>query len=243
MNILQGNGYAVVLTLCVLALTLHAETRQPGDDLRGRGLPTEPRLSEERMVFQTSYGDIEFGFYPDVAPVTVQHILKLGRLGAYNSNHFFRVDKGFVAQVADVVGGRSLPMDPRQRQEGEKSVPGEFSDVRHVRGVLSMGRWSDPNSGTSSFSVLLGSAPHLDRQYTVFGRVTAGWELLQRLEQVETKREGIFVMPKERITIHSSYVLEQAGGDSGYSQELTACKAHTKQLIGEVQRARQANLP
>lgn len=116
MNILQGNGYAVVLTLCVLALTLHAETRQPGDDLRGRGLPTEPRLSEERMVFQTSYGDIEFGFYPDVAPITVQHILKLGRLGAYNSNHFFRVDKGFVAQIADVVGGRSLTMDPRQRQ-------------------------------------------------------------------------------------------------------------------------------
>lgn len=132
---------------------------------------------------------------------------------------------------------------PRCWQEGEKSVPGEFSDVRHVRGVLSMGRWSDPNSGTSSFSVLLGSAPHLDRQYTVFGRVIVGWELLERLEQVETKREGIFVMPKERLTIHSSYVVEKAGGDSGDSRELTACKAHTKQLIGEVQRARQANLP
>ena len=67
-----------------------------------------------------------------------------------------------MAQVADVVGGRSAPMDAVQRMEGEKSVPGEFSDVKHVRGILSMGRWDDPNSGTSSFSVLLGNAPHLD---------------------------------------------------------------------------------
>ena len=58
-----------------------------------------PALSDERLVLQTTLGDIELAFYPDVAPVTVKHIIELGRLGAYNTNHFFRVDKGFVAQA------------------------------------------------------------------------------------------------------------------------------------------------
>eukprot|EP01018_Ginkgo_biloba_P038136 Gb_30419 [translate_table: standard] len=89
---------------------------------------------------QTTYGDIEFGFYPSVAPKTVEHIFKLVRLGGYNSNHFFRVDKGFVAQVADVVGGREAPLNAEQLKEGEKTIVGEFSDVKHVRGILSMGR-------------------------------------------------------------------------------------------------------
>ncbi|XP_052184261.1 peptidyl-prolyl cis-trans isomerase CYP23 [Diospyros lotus] len=165
----------------------------------------EPDLGSARVVFQTNYGDIEFGFYPTVAPKTVEHIFKLVRLGCYNTNHFFRVDKGFVAQVADVVGGRIAPMNEEQRVEAEKTVVGEFSDVKHVRGILSMGRYSDPNSASSSFSILLGDAPHLDRQYAIFGRVTRGDETLRKFEQLSTRREGIFVMPTERITILSSY--------------------------------------
>ncbi|KAG1334500.1 Peptidyl-prolyl cis-trans isomerase CYP23 [Cocos nucifera] len=129
-------------------------------------------MGSARVVFQTSYGDIEFGFFPHVAPKTVEHIFKLVRLGCYNSNHFFRVDKGFVAQVADVVGGRTAPMNEEQRLEAEKTVVGEFSSVKHVRGILSMGRYSDPDSASSSFSMLLGDAPHLDGKYAIFGRVT-----------------------------------------------------------------------
>ena len=110
-----------------------------------------------------------------------------------------KVDKGFVAQVADVASGRSAPMNEEQRKEAEKTIVGEFSDVKHVRGILSMGRYvmqlvcvyecslfvvcsylydddvcfsmvflfcryEDPNSAQSSFSMLLGDAPHLDRQ-------------------------------------------------------------------------------
>lgn len=123
---------------------------------------SEPQMGSARVVFQTNYGDIEFGFYPSVAPNTVDHIFKLVRLGCYNSNHFFRVDKGFVAQVADVIGGRSAPLNEKQRVVAEKTIVGEFSDVKHVRGILSMGRYSDPNSAQSSFSILLGDAPHLD---------------------------------------------------------------------------------
>ncbi|XP_016459120.1 peptidyl-prolyl cis-trans isomerase CYP23 [Nicotiana tabacum] len=165
----------------------------------------EPEFGSTRVVFQTNYGDIEFGFYPSVAPKTVEHIFKLVRLGCYNTNHFFRVDKGFVAQVADVVGGRSAPMNEEQRAEAEKTVVGELSEVKHVRGILSMGRYDDPDSGTSSFSMLLGDAPHLDGKYAIFGKVTKGDETLRKLEQLPTRREGIFVMPTERITIQSTY--------------------------------------
>lgn len=168
------------------------------------------RLSEERIVFQTTFGDIEMAVYPEVAPITARHILKLAKLGAYNSVHFFRVDKGFVAQTADVVYGRleGVALDARQMEYGDKFVPLEvIPEVKHdKRGILSMGRHSDPDSGKSSFSILLGPAPHLDMEYTIFGEVTKGFETLTKFEDVETKRDGIFVMPKERITIHSSYV-------------------------------------
>ncbi|CAI9096633.1 OLC1v1032825C1 [Oldenlandia corymbosa var. corymbosa] len=175
----------------------------------------EPQMGSARVVFQTNYGDIEFGFYPTVAPRTVEHIFKLVRLGCYNTNHFFRVDKGFVAQVADVAGGRSAPMNELQRTEAEKTLKGEFSDVKHVRGILSMGRYSDPDSAQSSFSILLGDAPHLDGQYAVFGKVTKGDETLKKLEELPTRREGIFVMPTERITILSSYY---------YDTEMETCE-------------------
>lgn len=172
-------------------------------------------LGSARVVFQTNYGDIEFGFYPSVAPQTVEHIYKLVRMGCYNTNHIFRVDKGFVAQVADVSSGRTAPMNEEQRKEAEKTIKGEFSDVKHVRGILSMGRYSDPNSAQSSFSMLLGDAPHLDHEYAIFGKVTKGDETLKKLEELPTRREGIFVMPTERITILSTYY---------YDTEMETCQ-------------------
>jgi len=69
-----------------------------------RPLGGAPVLSDERLVLQTTHGDIELAFYTDVAPVTAAHILELGRLGAYNTNHFFRVDRGFVAQARSAWG-------------------------------------------------------------------------------------------------------------------------------------------
>ncbi|KAJ4711306.1 Peptidyl-prolyl cis-trans isomerase [Melia azedarach] len=201
----------------------------------------EPELGSVRVVFQTNFGDIEFGFYPNVAPQTVEHIFKLIRLGCYNTNHFFRVDKGFVAQVADVVGGRSAPMNEEQRNEAEKNVVGEFSDFRHVKGVLSMGRYADPNSATSSFSILLGNAPHLDGQYTIFGKVTKGDETLKRLEEVPTRREGIFVMPTERITIHSSYYYDMV--TESCEKEKSALKRRLTASAIEVERQRMKCFP
>ncbi|KAL3932093.1 MAG: hypothetical protein SGPRY_000845 [Prymnesium sp.] len=189
--------------------------------------PIDPRLTklgdEEVNIEVEGYGIIKLGFFPNAAPVTVKHILKLFHLGCYDTNHIFRVDKGFVAQLACEQVTR--PLSEVCAHEAKKTVPAEFTPVRHVRGILSMGRMSDPNSGGSSFSMLLGRAAHLDNQYTVFGKVLSGDEVLAELEQarsqafqlatihllslqlrspgfqVETRKEGIFVMPKTRITI------------------------------------------
>eukprot|EP00892_Ulva_mutabilis_P003844 jgi/Ulvmu1/1831/UM119_0050.1 len=167
-----------------------------------------PRLAPERVVISTTFGDVQVGFFPDVAPLTVKHIIKLFQLGCYNSNHFFRVHAGFVAQTSDVASGRMVHLSDEQKKEAEVKVPLEVvSGVKHAEGVLSMARSSDPNSGGSSFSILLGDSPHLDMQYTVFGKVLRGMENMHKMESVPTKKEGIFVMPLDRITIFSTFVV------------------------------------
>ncbi|KAK9812941.1 hypothetical protein WJX72_006104 [[Myrmecia] bisecta] len=211
--------------------------------LRVGGAPAGLRMSEDRMVFQTSYGNIEMAFYPDVAPITVAHILKLGQLGGYNTNHFFRVDKGFVAQTADVANGRAIAMDDRQAAEESKHVPLEVKEhVKHdQRGLLSMARHDEPTSGGSSFSITLGPAPHLDMHYTIFGVVTKGLETLAAFEQLDMRTEGIFVMPKERITIHSSYVYTPSS--SGCQQELADLQQRFDAQAARLEKIRSSRLP
>ena len=87
------------------------------------------------------YGEVELGFYPNAAPVTVAHIVKLFSMGCYDTNHVFRVDKGFVAQVQGVDGGRRAPMSKALRAVAKQTVPDEFSaTLSHKRGMLSMGK-------------------------------------------------------------------------------------------------------
>eukprot|EP00798_Chlamydomonas_sp_ICE-L_P031663 gene31663-6861_t len=130
-----------------------------------------PKMSIERVVFQLVEGDIEFAFFHAVAPKTSAHIFELVSEGLYTSNDVFRVHKNFVAQVSAVTS-RTLPfMSVAQRDLANQHVPLEVQDgVRHYEGAVSMGRNDDPNSGTSSFSMLLGAAHHLDMKYTLFGK-------------------------------------------------------------------------
>ncbi|KOO31495.1 putative peptidyl-prolyl cis-trans isomerase-like protein [Chrysochromulina tobinii] len=133
-------------------------------------------------------------------------------MGGYNTNEIFRVDKGFVAQLQGVDGGRRAPMNKALREVAIKTVPDEFKiEVRHKRGMLSMGKFEAPDTGTSSFSMVLGDAPFLDNKYTIFGRVVKGDAVLKRLEQVETVLEGIFVKPKVRVEVVSAVVMYADG--------------------------------
>lgn len=211
-----------------------------GDRVNGDRHASLTALSTERAVFQTDHGDIHLAFYPNAAPNTVALILKLIKLGCYNTNHFFRVDAGFVAQVADVANGREVPLDSVQRSYAEKTVPLEVhKDLKHDKiGILSLARHDDPNSGGSSFSILLGPAPHLDLSYAVFGELTSGFEVLESLQKVETTRDGIFVMPKSRITIHSTYVYD-ATDDSSSAPAAASCRGTLNSVVSQLHAVRE----
>ena len=188
---------------------------------------SSPRQSRETLVLQTTHGTISFKLWPSVAPKTTAHILKLFSLGLYNTNHFFRVDKGFVAQLADAGSGGRFPLDARQQAAASVTVPLEAGIggkwPRHDRaGLVSMARQSEKNSGKSSFSVMLGPAPHLDGEYTLFGEVAdvAAFEAFRRkIEALPTRRDGIFVMPLERVEVLSSYVFSPSDPSDSSSEE------------------------
>ena len=165
------------------------------------------RLSSERVVMQTTMGEIEFGFYAEESPTTTNHMLECFVMGLFDTNHIFRVDRGFVIQIASASMGRRASMNSEQQLLSNKKIKGEFTKkLKHVRGVLSMGRKKDPNSATNSFSILLGTKPHMDGKYTQFGEVTAGLSVLSEIEKVSTHKKGIFVMPNERIEILSTFI-------------------------------------
>lgn len=236
-----------LVALCLAAGSSAVAAAPSGKDLTA--------LSRERLVFQTQYGDIHMAFYPNAAPKTVDHIRRCGELGLYTTNNFFRVDSGFVAQTADINGGRTAPMNALQKEVAARTLPLEvLKEVKHTkRGILSMARGDDPNSGGSSFSVLLGAAPHLDMQYTIFGEVTQGLETLAKFEELPTKTEGIFVMPLERITILSSYSYvvddppaSQLGKGSGHqlcSEVLSSLQLRFDAQAAQIEKIRKERLP
>jgi cyclophilin family peptidyl-prolyl cis-trans isomerase len=160
--------FGPLLVAAALAGAIPSAEAQPND---------RPRVGDERILFRTSRGDLVLGLYPDVAPRTVAQVLNLVRLGVYDSAWFYRIEPNFVAQVTDA-RNRKSPLTPEQEKALTK-VPAEFSSVPHRSGVLSMARQNDDvNSGESSFSILLGPAPHLDGKYTVFGQVEWGMPLV-----------------------------------------------------------------
>jgi cyclophilin family peptidyl-prolyl cis-trans isomerase len=165
----------------------------------------EPRIADERIVLRTIGGDIVLALFPEVAPRTVEQLLKLARLGVYDSVHFYRLDPGFVLQLTDCNDYNRLTKMSVEQKAAIKKLPAEFSDIKHVRGILSMARRDDLNDAESSFSILLGNAPHLDRQYTVFGKVERGMDVVDYLEKIRRKKNS--TVPITRLTIQSAQVV------------------------------------
>lgn len=199
-------------------------------------------LRKETVTMQLSYGNVELGFYKDEASNTADHILKAFKLGLYDTNHVFRVDKNFVAQIADCMTNRRVGLTFEQNEHARKKIRGEHvgQTIKHRKGTLSMARFNDPDSGTTSFSILLGDAPHLDGQYCQFGELISGFEVLDELQKLETTKSGIFVMPKERIEIMSTYVTSGGDGDNNNCVEE---KIRAESLAKELHDIRAAKLP
>ena len=140
------------------------------------------------MILKLKDGDVKIELFPDVAPKHVERIKTLANEGKYDNVVFHRVIEGFMAQTGDVQFGNSSSdkFDLNRAGTGGSSLPdlpAEFSDIPHEKGVLSMARSSDPNSGNSQFFICFESAPHLDRNYTVFGKVVEGIEFVDMIKR------------------------------------------------------------
>jgi len=120
-------------------------------------------------------GEIRLEFYPEDAPKTVENFVTLAKKGFYNGLNFHRVVADFVVQ-----GG--CPKGTGTGGPGYQ-IKAEFNKQKHVRGTVAMARSQDPDSAGSQFYICYGSTPHLDGQYTVFGHVVSGMELVDRIKQ------------------------------------------------------------
>ena len=149
-----------------------------------------PVSSNEVAVIKTTYGEMTVEFWPDVAPKTVANFKKLAKDGFYDGTCFHRIIKGFMIQ-----GGDPLTKDAKMEGRWGTGDPGykinaEFNSRLHQRGVLSMARSASPDSAGSQFFICLGDAPFLDHQYTGFGKVIKGDDVLGKIGDVPCVARG-----------------------------------------------------
>ena len=149
----------------------------------------KPTLAkEDTMILKLKDGDVIIELFSDIAPNHVKRFKQLANEKKYDGVVFHRVIDGFMAQTGDVQFGNSNSesYDIRRAGTGESKYPNlkaEFSNIPHERGTLSMARSSDSDSANSQFFICFASAPHLDRQYTVFGRVINGMEFIDLIKK------------------------------------------------------------
>jgi peptidyl-prolyl cis-trans isomerase B (cyclophilin B) len=160
-------------------------------------------LSSYRAVVATSMGDITLELFPDRAPNHVRQFLRLASSGVYDGTSFHRVVRGFVAQTGHLPTRRE-PLNERQ-QSYVRNLQPEFNPTPHERGIVSMARLDDPASASSSFFIVLGRSPALDNQYTVFGRVIAGMDVLEKIEAAPLTGEA----PVTRIEVTAVRLVRQ----------------------------------
>jgi len=157
--------------------------------------PTDP---ENTLLMQLKDGTVSILMLPDLAPRHVERIKLLTRRGFYNNTPFHRVIEGFMAQGGDATGtgmGGSA-------QTGLPDLPAEFvpaSRARFVRGTCGMARSQNPNSANSQFFIMFAPSPGLDAQYTIWGRVVAGMEAVDRIKRGDQARNGQVANPPDRI--------------------------------------------
>src|SRR5437868_515604 len=159
--------------------------------------------SNEVAVIKTNEGEMVVQFWTDAAPSTIENFKKLARSGFYDGTIFHRIVKGFMIQ-----GGDPNSKDPAKENSYGQGDPGykikaEFNDHSHERGVISMARGPDPDSAGSQFFICLGPVPRLDHQYTTFGKLIKGDDVLGKIGDTAVTRNsmGENSKPTTRIVI------------------------------------------
>jgi peptidyl-prolyl cis-trans isomerase B (cyclophilin B) len=182
-----------LLAAALVVASINAEEQKPMNS------------ANEVAVIKTSEGEMIAEFWPDVAPNTVENFKKLARSGFYDGTAFHRIVKGFMIQ-----GGDPLTKDPAKESRYGTGDPGykikaEFNDRSHERGVLSMARSNDPDSAGSQFFICLANVSRLDHQYTTFGKLIKGDDVLGRIGDIEVTMSdsGERSKPTKRVTVES----------------------------------------
>ena len=159
--------------------------------------------ANEVAVIKTSEGDMVVQFWTDAAPKTIENFKKLAKQGFYNGTIFHRIRKGFMIQ-----GGDPNSKDPSKEEKYGDGGPGykikaEFNDHSHERGVISMAREPDPDSAGSQFFICLAPVTRLDHQYTTFGKLIKGEDVLDKIGDTPVTRNtmGEMSKPTKRVTI------------------------------------------
>ena len=163
-------------------------------------------IAEENiMILKLKDGDIKIELFEDVAPNHVKRIKQLAKDGKYDGVVFHIVIDGFMAQTGEVQIGNSSndQFDLKRAGMGGSDLPDlkeEFSDLPHERGTLSMARSQDPNSANSQFFICFKEASFLDRQYTVFGKVIEGMEIVDKIKRGDQNNNGSVSNPDKIIS-------------------------------------------
>ncbi len=170
-------------------------------------LNTHSLAKENIMILKLKYGEVVLELYPEKAPNHVKRFKKLSDEGKYDSVVFHRVIDGFMAQTGDVKFGNSSSPDFNLSLAGTggsdlPDLKAEFSDIAHSRGILSAARSADPNSANSQFFICFEPAPHLDRQYSAFGKVVKGMEFVDMIKKGDPN-SGSVSDPDKIISLRS----------------------------------------
>jgi len=167
--------------------------------------PMNESNKNEVAVIKTSEGEMVVQFWTDAAPKTIENFKKLAREGFYDGTIFHRTVKGFMIQ-----GGDPNSKDPAKENSYGEGGPGykikaEFNDHSHQLGVISMARSSDPDSAGSQFFICLAPVPRLDHQYTTFGKLIKGADVLEKIGDTPVARNssGEMSKPTKRVVIES----------------------------------------
>jgi cyclophilin family peptidyl-prolyl cis-trans isomerase len=190
------------------AVTATEATEAPATAAAETAATTPETTTEEKPMSEyenkvaelhTSKGEIHIRFFPDVAPNHVRNFIDLSEKGFYNGTKFHRVIPGFVIQGGDP---NTKAGDPSTWGTGGsgKNVKAEFNSVKHRRGIVSMARSQSPDSASSQFFVAVADVPSLDNQYSVFGQVTKGMDVVDKI--VNAPR-GAMDRPNDPVTIES----------------------------------------
>ena len=163
---------------------------------------TVEKMASQCVTLETELGAIEIAFMPEVAPEAVRNFLNLAATGALDTTTFSRVVKGFVIQGGNLTTSEKWSAELAKRMS--RRLPDEPGLVKHVRGIVSMARTDEPNSGTTHFFILVGPGSHLDSKFSAFGTVTKGIEVADAINQAPVEGEK----PGKPVRINRAGVIQ-----------------------------------